>query len=407
MATFAYRALRVDQSVCEGALEAASRQEAIHALDRLGLSPVQLSERQAKKSYHWLPSLRIERRKVSHSALENFTRELSSLLTSGIPLARGLQIVTREAASHSAARQWKEIHDRVIDGVSLADAMALAPATFPRVYVAMVRSGEAGGFLDVALSQIAEFQRRERDLKSRALSALIYPMVLAGLSVAVLTFLMAFFIPRFQSIFADFGAALPVLTRAIVAVSKAVTRYGVYVAIAIAIAVYAARAWLVSDRGHREFERWILRLPVIGPQVARFAMARFTRMLGALTKAGVSLISALRVARASLGNQTLVDAVDVAIDQVKQGVGLAQSLAGCPQLFPGSVLEMIAVAEETGRLDQELTRLAEVAESDLDRRLRMAVALAEPALLFVMAGVVGTVVVGMLLPIFTLQDYIK
>jgi type II secretory pathway component PulF len=408
MAEFTYRALGADQTVEQGVLEAGSRQEAFLNLDRRGLQTLELRENaEAGQGGVKLFGGLQRSGKVSFVALENFTRQLSSLLTAGVPLSRALRIASREASSPAAALKWREILDFVVDGMSLADAMAQSPETFPRVYVAMVRSGEAGGFLDVALSQIAEFQRRERDLKSRALSALIYPAVLATLCVGVLAFLMTFFIPRFQGIFSDFGAALPKLTQGIMAISAFMTSYGIYVALAAAASVYSARAWVRSEQGRRIWERWLLRAPVIGPQIARFAMARFLRMLGTLAGAGVPLINALRVARASLGNQTLIDTVEESIEQVQQGASLAGSLGGCPMLFPGSVLEMVAVAEETGRLDEELVRLAEDAEADLDRQMRMAVALVEPALLFIMAGLIGTVVIGMLLPIFTLQEYIK
>ena len=151
----------------------------------------------------------------------------------------------------------------------------------------------------------------------------------------------------------------------------------------------------------------MLKLPIVGPLVAQFAMARFCRMLGTLLGAGVPLVQGLNVARKSIGNQILVDAVSNAIDRVKEGGQLGKSLAECRNLFSGSVLEMISVGEESGRLDQELVRIAQVTEADLDRELKTAVAFAEPAMLFFIAGFIGTIFIGMVLPIFTLQDYIK
>jgi len=151
----------------------------------------------------------------------------------------------------------------------------------------------------------------------------------------------------------------------------------------------------------------ILKVPLIGPLVAQFAMARFSRMLGTLLGAGVPLINALNVARRSIGNQVLVDAVSTSIDRVKEGKQLGPSLSDCRDLFPGSVLEMISVAEESGKLDQELVRIANVTEGDLDRQLKATVALAEPLMLFFIAGFIGTIFIGMVIPIFTLQDYIK
>jgi type II secretory pathway component PulF len=231
--------------------------------------------------------------------------------------------------------------------------------------------------------------------------------VLLFLAVGVVIFLLTFFIPRFQQLFADFGAALPALTRFIVGTSEVLTKYGLFMAIGIVVAVILFRKWLKTDSGRRLWQRILLRTPVVGPLNARFAMTRFCRMLGTLVGAGVPLISALRVARESIGNQTLIDAVNESIDRVKKGETLAVSLATCPQLFPGSVLEMVSVAEETGRLDTELVRLAVVAGGDLDRQLKTAVSLAEPLMLFVMAGFIGTIFVGMVIPIFTIQDYIR
>ncbi len=215
-----------------------------------------------------------------------------------------------------------------------------------------------------------------------------------------------YFIPRFSGIFAEFGAALPALTRAIIAVSRAVSRYGLAFLVVALVVVVIARRVFQSQTGRRYLERFLLKIPGLGTVLARFALVRFCRMLGTLLGAGVPLVAALKVAREAIGNQTLADAVAASIEEVQRGESLARSLAGCPMLFPPSITEVIAVAEESGRLDQELVRLATVHEAELDRRLRMLVTLTEPALLFLMAGVVGTIVIGMLLPVFTLQDYI-
>jgi len=408
MAVFQYRALAADGTLTEGVVDAGGRQEAYRHIEERGLKPVGLKEGAPVPAVERRPlDLTWRKKKVSYRALENFTRQLSSLLAAGIPLSRALQIVSREASTPVAREQWKEIYDQVIDGASLADSMARLPQTFPAVYVAMVQAGETGGFLDVVLGQIAEFQAREKELRSRVISALIYPAILLTLAIGVLTFLMLFFIPRFKLIFAGFGGTLPLLTRIIVKISEVVSKYGLFVVLGAAVAGFVIRQWLRSEQGRRAWEQFVLRLPVIGPLNARFAMTRFCRMLGTLVGSGVSLIHALRVARESIGNQTLVDAVSDSIERVKQGDGLAASLSDCRTLFPGSVIEMITVAEETGRLDQELVRIAAATDSDLDRQLRTAVSLAEPLLLFVMAGFIGTIFIGMVLPIFSLQEYIK
>jgi type II secretory pathway component PulF len=295
----------------------------------------------------------------------------------------------------------------VVDGVSLADSMAKIPDTFPRVYVAMVQAGETGGFLDLVLAQIADFQVREKDLRSKVTAALLYPVILLILAIGVLIVLMTFFIPRFQTIFSGMGGQLPLLTQAIVAVSYWIRHYGIFIALGLVIAGFMLRGWVMSEKGRRSWEGFILRVPILGPLLSQFAMARFCRMLGTLLSAGVPLVEALNVARKSIGNQILVDAVSNSIERVKEGAQLGASMADCRNLFPGSVLEMIAVAEESGKLDQELIRIAAVTESDLDRNLKTGVAVLEPVMLFFIAGFVGTIFIGMIIPIFKMQDLIK
>jgi type II secretory pathway component PulF len=414
MPLFQYKALQADGVVTEGQLEAAGRPEAFRQMETLGLRPVSLAEKAAAaaekgSSLANLGSIKFQFRsnKISGRALENFTRLLSSLLAAGVPLSRALTILYKEASTPAAAEKWKEIHGLVIDGMSLADSMARSPKVFPRVYTAMVQAGETGGFLDLVLAQIADFQSREKELRSKVTSAMLYPLILFVLAIGVLVFLLTFFIPRFQTIFKGFGASLPLLTQAIIGASHIVRSYGLFVLAGLALLIFFIRTWFVSEKGRRIWEGLMLRAPIVGPLVAQFAMARFCRMLGTLLGAGVPLVQGLNVARKSIGNQILVDAVAESIERVQQGGQLGASLAECKGLFPGSVLEMISVAEESGRLDQELIRIANVTETDLDRELKMAVSLAEPLMLFFIAGFIGTIFIGMVMPIFTLQQHIK
>src|ERR1043165_2198616 len=414
MPVFQYKALQSDGLVAEGQLEAAGRPEAFRQMETLGLRPVSLAEKSGgggdKALLPWsLPALSLGNRseKISGRALENFTRLLSSLLAAGVPLSRALVILVKEASDPAAQAKWKEIHDLVVDGMSLADAMAKSPDTFPRVYIAMVQAGETGGFLDLVLAQIADFQAREKELRSKVMTAMLYPSILLVLALGVLVFLLTFFIPRFQLVFAGFGGALPLATQIVIGVSHAMRSYGLFFAVGLAVLGILVRNWFGSENGRRQWEGLVLRAPMIGPLVAQFAMARFCRMLGTLLGAGVPLIHGLNVARKSIGNQILVDAVSQSIERVQQGAQLGASLGDCRGLFPGSVLEMISVAEKSGKLDQELVRIANVTEGDLDRQLKTAVAFAEPLMLFCIAAFIGTIFISMVLPIFTLQDYIK
>lgn len=415
MPTFAYRALQTDGKIAEGVLDAPGRPDALRQMELLGLRPVKIAEKgpavgskgSAAATGSGILSLKFESKKVSAKELENFTRLLSSLLAAGVPLSRAMVILQKEASSPVAQAKWKELHDLVVDGMSLADAMAKSPETFPRVYVAMVEAGEAGGFLDVVLAQIAEFQSREKDLKSKVLTAMLYPCILLVLAVGVLIALLTFFIPMLRNLFNSIHGSLPLLTKIIIGASDLIRSYGLFVAAALVVVFFLVRAWLVSEKGKRAWEGLILKTPAVGQLIAQFAMARFCRMLGTLIGAGVPLVHGLNVARRSIGNQILVDAVAQAIERVQQGGRLGQSLADCKALFPSSVLEMISVAEESGKLDAELVRVAVVTEADLDRNLKTAVALAEPLLLFLIAGFIGTIFIGMLLPVLTMSQNIR
>lgn len=417
MPLFNYKAIQGNGTVAQGQLEAAGRAEAFRQMEGLGLRPISLSELAAggtKKPRaaetdsaprRW--ALRFGSAKVSARDLENFTRLLSSLLAAGVPLSRALVILYKEASSPAAAAKWKEVYDLVIDGMSLADAMARSPETFPRVYIAMVQAGETGGFLDLVLAQIADFQAREKELRGKVMTAMLYPAVLFVLAIAVVVFLLVFFIPKFQTMFSSSGNTLPALTEIIIALSHGLRSYGLFILLGLVGAGYSLRTWVTSEGGRRTWEGFMLRAPIVGPLVAQFAMARFCRMLGTLLGAGVNLVQALNVARKSIGNQILVDAVSDSITRVSEGGQLGQSLANCRALFSGSTLEMISVAEESGKLDTELVRIATVTEGDLDRNLKTGVALLEPLMLFLIAGFIGTIFIGMVLPIFTMQQNIK
>ena len=410
MPHFQYKALNSGGVVDAGSIQASNRPDAFDKIKQLGLQLVHLEETAeggadlAKSDGISLPW---KQRRISFKMLGTFTRLLSSLLAAGVPLSKALTILYRETTDPAASKKWREVHDLVIDGVSLSDAMSRSPETFPAVYTAMVEAGETGGFLDLVLEQIAEFQARDKELRGKVISAMIYPAVLMFLAIAVLIFLMVFFIPRFKTLFEGFDAALPMLTQVIVSTSEFSQRYGIFIIIAMAFLVYLARTWVTSERGRRIYERWLLTAPVIGPLSSQFAMARFCRMLGTLIHAGVPLVSGLNVAQRSIGNQILTDAIEDSVERVKKGESLARSLGNCSLLFSGATVEMISVAEESSRLDKELIRLAEVTEKELDQQLKTAVALMEPLMLFFIAAFIGTIFVGMVIPIFTIQDYIK
>ena len=403
MSTFAYKAIDSTGQEIADKLVANDRSAAIEQLCGKDLNPISVERVQDKRAEGLFARIG----GVSKREVDAFTRQLANLLAAGVPISRALGILNREASRTASKKLWAVIHDQVAGGMALADALSLHPQAFSTVYVAMVRAGETGGFLELVLGQIATFRAREDELKGRVKAALIYPIILAVMSTAILVFLLTYFIPRFSVMFAEFGGSLPILTQYIVSVSELLMKYWLVLVLGIVLAVFAVQRTLSEEEGRRTAERLMLRTPLFGTGMSRFALVRFCRMLGTLVAAGVPLISALKVAKEAIGNQVLADTVTSAIESVQKGNPLARSLEERRLLFPPAVIEMISVAEESGGLDQELTRLAGAYEVELDRHLKMMVALAEPLMLFVMAVLVGTVVIGMLLPIFNLQELIR
>lgn len=401
MPIFEYKATdQYGATVCD-IITAQSRKAAIDELSGKGLFPASVQERKAAP----LPSRRFAGR-LTKSDIEQFTRELGNLLAAGMSLSRSLKILSRESSKPASQKLWTDIHDSVANGMSLAEAMQQFPRLFSSVYIAMVQAGETGGFLELVLGQIADFRSREQELKSRVQAALIYPIILSALAVMILLFLLIYFIPRFSSIFSEFGGTLPTLTRGIVAVSQGVLNHWLFIVGGVVLIVVGIKSFLGRPEGKAMVEKWVLQVPILGKLSSRFAFVRFARMLGTLLNAGVPLIAALRVAKEAIGNRTLSNTVEAAVEKVRKGMSLSQGLRECPSLFSGSNIEMITVAEESSRLGEELSRLAEYNEKELDRHLKTAVSFAEPIMLFAMAALVGTIVIGMLLPIFNLQELI-
>jgi type II secretory pathway component PulF len=277
----------------EDRLVANDRAAAIEELFSKALNPISIErvdETQAVGLFS--KSARVSKREV-----DDFTRQLSNLLAAGVPMSRALGILSRETSKPASKKLWATIHDQVSGGMALADSLAHHPRSFSPIYVAMVRAGETGGFLDIVLSQIANFRSREEDLKGRVKAAMVYPIMLAIMMSCILVFLLTYFIPQFSKMFRDFGGTLPLLTQYIVGVSHLLTTYWIVFALGAAAVVFGIHRLTTKEEGRRALDKMLLRLPLLGTGMARFALVRFSRMLGTLVGAGVPLISALRVAR--------------------------------------------------------------------------------------------------------------
>jgi type II secretory pathway component PulF len=403
MAAFTYDALAGDGRTLSGRIEADDVLAAQRALEGKGLVPIAVRSAVASGS---------RAARVPAGQVLLFARSLGGLLAAGVPLSRALAVLENEATHPGARAAWSGIHARIRDGAGLAEAMAAQPGLFPPVFLAMVRAGEAGGFLGVVLDQVADYLEKSRELIGRVTSALVYPCLLAFIASAVVSFLLVWFIPRFATLFASFHRDLPAITQLIQQASWFLVHYGWLLVLLIAGAVVGGRAVLAQPAGAAAWERLQLRIPVLSTIIATLARVRFCRMLGTLLAAGVPLLAALKVSREAVGSGVLASALADATEAIRQGTALSTALRREPghplaAMLPATALEVLAVAESSGHLPKELLRLADTSERDLDRHLRTAVSLAEPLLLLLMAAIVGTIVVGMLMPIFDLWSAIS
>lgn len=329
-----------------------------------------------------------------------FTRQLGTLLKAGMPLLRGLEVLGRQERN----RAWREIvaalAEDIRSGGTLSEAMARHPRVFDRLYVNMIKAGEAGGVLEVVLGRLAKFQEKSLQLRGKVKAALVYPLIVMTVAALILAGLLVFVVPRFQQIFADLlkGAPLPPLTQAVLAASEAArTHYLVVLALAVG-AWLAGTAFRRTPRGACLIDGWILRAPWFGDLILKSVVARFTRTFGTLLSSGVPILQAITITRDTAGNARVAEALDVVHERVRAGAPVAQPLESTA-VFPGMVTSMLEVGEHTGQLPEMLEKIADIYDEEVDTAVAGLSSLIEPLLILFLAGVVGTIVIALFLPI--------
>lgn len=401
MPDFSYIARDLHGQKVTGVLAAGSRREAIALLAGKSLFPIEVAadEQQAKRS--------ISRRRVSRQLVATTYAQLAALMRSGVPLLRSLTVL-RDQTSHEGLKGiLEDVHGRVEQGETLADAMVRHPRTFNEMAVSMVRAGGEGGFLEEALDRVASFTEQQEDLKARTMGALAYPVFLATVGTLVVGGLLVFFVPSFEEMFSrlrDRGE-LPAMTDWLLWFSKSLQSWGWVVLLAgLGVALYL-RSRMTTSEGRRGFDAFKLSLPLVGKIFLNLAVARFCRVLGTLLRNGVPILKSLEISRETAGNRVLEEAIEQATENISSGESLAAPLAASGR-FPQTVVEMVAVAEESNTLDTVLTDIADGLERRTARQLDLMVRLLEPIMLLVLAGVVLVVVIALLLPIMKMSSTI-
>src|SRR5215467_5103532 len=400
MAIFSYKAVNPQGKFTEGHLDAADSRAATFHLQTMGLIPVSIEEPATRTGFK-LPKIYLKG--ISRKDILFFTEELSTLVHAGLPLDRSLA-VTAELTTRPALRSViQDVLKQIKGGRSLAESLAAHPRQFSKLYVNMIRAGEAGGVMDVILLRLVEFERAADELRSYLISALIYPALLASVGLGSIGILFYFVIPKFASIFQDIGAAIPPATLALLAVSNFTRTYWWVVLLAAMILAAAFQRWSRTAKGSRIWDTIKLRIPLFGATILKIEVARFARTLGTLIASAVPLIAGVRIVQEIANNQIISEAIARIAAGAKRGEGVAKPMRDSG-VFPGLAIHLVEVGEETGRLDSMLLQVADVYEKDVRNSVKALTSVFEPAIILIMGLLIGAVVLSILSAIFSINE---
>jgi len=394
MPEFAYTARTKDGQQVQGTLTAENEQAAIRHLDERTLFPVRLSRQEA------LPAVLGGRRRVRLRHLAGFYAQLADLLRAGVPILRALDLLARQNPKAALSSVLKELREDVAGGATLADAMEKHPLVFPELNSGMVRAGEQGGFLEQVLERLARFVEQRDELRNRVISSMVYPMFLLVIGVTVVIVMVTYFMPKLEPLLA--GMQLSSLTRGVIVFGNFIRDYYWVVIFTVVLLGATAFPYLRTEQGKHRWHKLQLRLPVVGPIFALVAVCRFCRILGTLLANGVTMLQALHISRESAGNVVLSDTIEEAAENVRAGKALAETLSASG-IFPIDIADMIAVGEESNRLDQVLVEIADTQEARTSRKIEVAVRMLEPFMLLAVFAMVFVIALALLLPILKMS----
>jgi type IV pilus assembly protein PilC len=408
MANFTYIATNSEGKTVEGTFEVSDRAAALAALLKQGLRPISVKEVSVSKSFSF--SNLLGGNKVKSNDLVIFTRQLSTMISAGVPLLRGLGSLSKHAESKALKKILDGIVRDVEGGAPFGDALAKYPNTFSDVYVNMVRAGEAAGILDEILKRLAQQQEKNATIRKKIKSAMAYPTVLVIIMIIAFFGLMLFVIPQIGKILKDLGgpdAQLPFLTQIMLGISAALINYWYIIFPLIGGGIFALLRFIKTPRGKSLFHHLILRIPAVKGIIRKVAVARFARTFSALMGAGVAVLEALSVTGKAIGNIVYEEALADAAEQVKSGKQLSAVIEGYEALFPSIVAQMLSVGEETGQTDTVLVKVADFYEEEVDVAIDGLSAIIEPVMIVIMGSMVGLIAASVMGPIASLSQNIK
>jgi len=421
MARFNYVALDARGQEASGLLEAASSSAAISQLRQSGYFPTSVIEeaiissdgketrgRTATAARTTKPRAKkgivlFKRRKVKSKVMMIFTRQLATLIDSGLPLLRSLHVLAKQERDKVMKKTIDKLADSVQSGSTFSDALALHPKIFNDLFVNMVKAGEVGGVLELVLTRLSEFQEKAAKIKNKIISAMVYPVIVMTMAMGILVFLLIFIVPRFQVIFQDLlgDKPLPPVTRFVLGVSDFMQHQGLVLLGAVVAFVVIYNFLNRTRRGRLAIDNFKLRMPLFGNLNRKTAISRFARTLGTLVTSGVPILQALNITRETAGNAAIARAIARVHDSVKEGESIVQPLEAS-KVFPPMVVSMVDVGEETGKLPEMLLKIAEVYDDEVDNAVAALTSMLEPIMIVFLAVIVGTIVLALFTPLISI-----
>jgi len=403
MQSYNYKASTLEGKIVEGVMEAADDGTVSLKLQEMGLLPVRIGASARKTLLTREIDWPWKRKKVSRKDLLVFTQELHTLVRAGFPLDRSLAVLGQLAESPAMSEVIQDVLKEVKGGKSFSEGLAKYPAVFPKVYVSMVRAGEAGGVLEEILGRLSSYLGTSEELKSYIVGAMIYPLLLSVVGLVSVTILTLFVVPKFTSIFQDMGVPLPLPMAILRALSSILTNYWWAILLALLITGFYLKRFRESSEGRLKLDRWMLRIPMVGAVLRKVEVARFSRSLGTLLHGGVPLLQSMTIVRDIIGNQSIAMTIEPIRNGIKKGEGIAQPMKQAG-VFPPLAMHLIEVGEESGKLDTMLIQVADAYDTEVRNSIKNLIAFFEPALIVLMGIIIGTIVVSMLMAIFSIND---
>lgn len=418
MANFQYSALDAKGEQTTGAMSASSEADAIQQLRARGLYPTNISEegkgkKAAAKAAPGKAKGKVQAKplakgktggRIKPKSLMIFTRQLATLIDSGLPLLRSLTVLEKQEPNPILRATVSALAENVQGGSTFSESLAQHPKIFNKLYVNMVKAGELGGVLEIVLNRLAEYQEKAQKLKNKIVSAMVYPVIVMFIAVAILVFLMIFIVPKFKEMFTNTDSELPLISKIVFGMSEFflatpfVVPNVVFAFIAFGIGVFLFNLWGKTSGGRKAIDTMKLRMPVLGDIQRKSAVSRFSRTLGTLVTSGVPILQALNITRDTAGNVVISQAIEKVHEAVKEGETIVTPLQASG-VFPNMVISMVDVGEETGQLPEMLLKVADVYDDEVDNAVTALTSILEPIMIVILALIVGAVVFALFLPL--------